>query len=158
MFISCGQTKNSSEVDTAHAISDILQELGFDPYIAVDEQTLRGLKENIFSQLENSEYFVFVDFERERLISRGQRRWSLHLQHRGSLFSHQELALAACFDLDVLPFQEEGVKPDDGIIGFLQTNPTTFRDRTQLPKLVEEEIRKRIQDGRWDPHSVRDLN
>jgi hypothetical protein len=67
VFISCGQNKESDEVVIASAIRDRLQELGFDPYIAVQEQTLRGLKENIFRQLSECEYFIFVDFRRERL-------------------------------------------------------------------------------------------
>jgi hypothetical protein len=70
VFISCGQTKDSDELETAQKIRDRLQELGFDPYIAVEEQTLSGLKENIFRQLQTAEYFVFVDFKRERLLPR----------------------------------------------------------------------------------------
>jgi hypothetical protein len=58
--------------------------LRFDAYIAVEEQTLRGLTENIFARLANSEYFLFDDFKRDRLEGSNE--------HRGSLFSHQELA------------------------------------------------------------------
>src|SRR5438552_16045162 len=85
VFISCGQSKHSDEVETAQKIARRLQELGFDPWLAVEEQTLRGLKENIFSQLEKSEYFIFVDFKRERLMAADP------AAHRGSLFAHQEL-------------------------------------------------------------------
>ena len=49
MFISCGQAKGTDEERIAAEIARRLQELGFDPYIAIQEQTLRGLKENIFS-------------------------------------------------------------------------------------------------------------
>jgi hypothetical protein len=63
VFISCGQTKDSNELDTAEKIRGRLQKMGFDPYIAVEGQSVRGLKENIFRQLETSEYFVFVDLE-----------------------------------------------------------------------------------------------
>ena len=74
VFISCGQNKNSDELETALRIRDRLSELGFDPYVAVEEQTLRGLKENIFPRLRDSEYFVFVDFKRERLVAHGRGR------------------------------------------------------------------------------------
>ena len=84
----------------------------------MDEQTLRGLKENIFPQLQDSEYFVFVDFKREKLVPH-RRGKTGKLQHRGSLFSHQELALASFLDLQLLAFQEKGVKQDDGILRFL---------------------------------------
>jgi hypothetical protein len=86
VFISCGQTKDSDELETAHKIRERLKELGFDPYIAVEEQTLRGLKENIFPQLQDSEYFVFVDFKREKLVPRHEGKTGP--KHRGSLFSH----------------------------------------------------------------------
>src|SRR5438477_12554495 len=108
VFISCGQSRGSDEESTASDIATRLRELGFDPYIAVQEQTLRGLKENIFEQLAKSEYFVFVDFKREQLANSGPPI------HRGSLFSHQELAVASYLDIDLMAFQESGGKHDDG--------------------------------------------
>jgi hypothetical protein len=100
--------------------------------VAIDVQTLQGLKESIFAQLENSEYFIFVDFKRER----------------GSLFSHQELALASYLDIEVLAFQETGVKKDEGIIAFLQTNAHPFADRSMLPDFIAAKVQERG----WDPH------
>jgi hypothetical protein len=87
VFISCGQSRGSDEEKTAHAIAERLIEMGFEPYVAVEEQTVAGLTGNIFERLRKSEYFVFVDFKREPLGSTAV--------HRGSLFSHQELAIAA---------------------------------------------------------------
>ena len=49
VFISCGQAKGTDEERIATEIARRLHELGFNPYIAIQEQTLRGLKENIFS-------------------------------------------------------------------------------------------------------------
>jgi hypothetical protein len=98
VFISCGQNKGSGEQELADEIGGRLKGLGFDPYVAVGEQSLRGLKENIFGQLNRSEYFLFVDFKREPLGKTGF--------HRGSLFSHQELAVASFLEIDVLAFQE----------------------------------------------------
>jgi hypothetical protein len=155
VFISCGQTKDSDELETAQKIRERLQELGFDPYIAVEEQTLSGLKENIFRQLRVAEYFVFVDFKRERLVPRGKIGfvWSPKLQHRGSLFSHQELALASYLNLPLLAFQERGVKRDDGILRFLQANATAFTDRHLLPNVIADEIQRRA----WTPHTRNEL-
>lgn len=157
VFISCGQTKDSDELETAHKIYQRLKDLGFAPYIAVDEQTLRGLKENIFPQLQDSEYFVFVDFKREKLVPRSYGRtgvvWSHKLPHRGSLFSHQELAIASFLDLEVLAFQEKGVKQDDGLLRFLQANAIAFTDRSLLPNLIAEEVQKR----KWNPRSRKEL-
>jgi hypothetical protein len=147
VFISCGQSKQSDEVATAGEVARRLQELGFDPYIAVEEQTLRGLKENIFEQLGTSEYLVFVDFKRELLSSADPP------VHRGSLFSHQELALASYLNIPVLAFQESGVKRDDGILQFLQANATPFTDRNLLPNVIADEVRRRA----WDPHMRNEL-
>jgi hypothetical protein len=152
VFISCGQTKDSDELETAHKIRERLKELGFDPYIAVEEQTLRGLKENIFPQLRDSEYFLFVDFKREQLIPRVAQPDHPNL-HRGSLFSHQELALASFLDLELLAFQEKGVKQDDGILRFLQANAIPFIDRNLLPSAIADMVRTR----NWNPHSRAEL-
>jgi hypothetical protein len=143
VFISCGQSKQSDEVETARNIATRLQELGFDPYVAVEEQTLRGLKENIFAQLSRSEYFVFVDFKREQLPS------STSALHRGSLFSHQELALASYLDIPLIAFQEVGVKTDDGILRFLQGNATPFTDRHLLPNVIADKVRTRNWSANW---------
>jgi hypothetical protein len=157
VFISCGQTKHSDELETAHKIWDRLHELGFDPYIAVEEQTLSGLRENIFRHLRNAEYFVFLDFKREKLIPQGHGKigfvQSRKLPHRGSLFSHQELALASYLDLPLLAFQEQGVKTDDGVLRFLQANATTFTDRPLLPNVIADEVQRRG----WNPRSLREL-
>src|SRR5262245_5827304 len=67
VFISCGQRRDTDEVEVARRIREAFLDAGFDPYVAAKEQTLRGVKENIFRQLASSEYFVFVDFKRERV-------------------------------------------------------------------------------------------
>jgi hypothetical protein len=158
VFISCGQSKESDEVHVANAIKARLEELGFDPYIAVAEQTLRGLRENIFEQLRKSEYFLFVDFKRELLLRpepRGSlgsiaRRLLIRDQVcRGSLFSHQELAIASFLEIAVLAFQEKGVKTTDGLLQFLQTNCIPFTDKNTLPSLVAELVKQRGWDPSW---------
>jgi hypothetical protein len=145
VFISCGQAKGEEE-SIAKAVADKLQGLGFDFYIAVQEQTLRGLKENIFRNLEKSEYFLFIDFKREPLQTRASPVC------RGSLFSHQELAIASYLDINVLAFQESGVKQLDGILGFLQANAIPFSDRSQLPELIAEKVQEHVRSGVWDAH------
>lgn len=155
VFISCGQTKDSDELTTAKQISYRLSELGFDPYIAVEEQTLRGLTENIFPRLRDSEYFVFVDFKREKLVPHGKSDvvGLSEFEHRGSLFSHQELALASFLDLPLLAFQEVGVKKDDGVLRFLQANATPFTNRSQLPNVIADEVERL----KWNPSSRNEL-
>lgn len=134
VFISCGQRRDAEEVEVVRAIAKVFEGLGFDPYIAIQEQTLRGLKENIFSQLTTSEYLLFVDFPRENFGDSSERR--------GSLFSHQELAIASYLDLPVIAFQQKGVKPLDGMLGILQANAIPFDDAKKLPEMVRQQVNK----------------
>ena len=142
VFISCGQRDDTQERNVAEGTARRLEELGFAPYVAVQEQSLRGIKENIFEQLSSSEYFIFIDFKRERLDV------AETTEHRGSLFSHQELAIASYLNLPVLAFQEEGVRMHDGLIGFLQGNCVRFTDRNLLPAVVADTVRQR----KWNPN------
>lgn len=144
IFISCGQRKKADELQTAREIGKRLNEMGFEYYIALEEQTLRGVKDNIFRQLESSEYFVFIDFKREKIGG------STHkAEYRGSLFSHQELALASFLDIPLVAFREKGVKQEDGIMRYLQANSITFTDKHLLADVVGSEITKRGWSSAW---------
>ncbi|MGO9644797.1 MAG: hypothetical protein ACLPY5_08635 [Candidatus Bathyarchaeia archaeon] len=138
VFISCGQREQSDEACIAQDIEARLRELHYDPYVAVEEQSPLGVKENILGQLESSEYFLFIDFKREQFAN--------ETFCRGSLFSHQELAIASYLNIELVAFQEEGVKKHDGLMGFLHINAIPFTDRKQLPDRVVDEIQKR-----WNP-------
>jgi len=66
VFISCGQ-REGEERETAVRVGEVLTELGYEYYIAANEASLTGLKENVYRQLEDSEYIVTayrVDSER----------------------------------------------------------------------------------------------
>ena len=132
VFISCGQA-TEPERQAADAIAEELRQRGFDPYVAVQERSLRGLKENLFARLADSEYFLFVDFKREQLEGSSE--------YRGSLFSHQELAIASYLDLQFTGFRQEGVKLE-GVLRFLQGNCVTFKSPNELPSLVRQEMQK----------------
>jgi hypothetical protein len=138
VFISCGQ-RTPDERKAADDIAGVLRDLGFEPYVAVQEQTLKGLRENIFWNLETSEYFLFVDFKRDQLANLPE--------FAGSLFSHQELALASYLDLDVIAFQQRGLRKEDGLMRFLQANSIEFERPDELPDLVE----KRVKAVGWRP-------
>jgi len=148
VFISCGQSKETEELTIANQIAEKLDEMGFEPYVAVGEQSLKGVKDNIFKRLENSEYFLFIDFKRERLFKEDDNFVDTGA-HRGSIFSHQELAIATFKDYEVLAFQEEGVKKDDGILRFIQANCIPFSDRKGLPAIVADRVRERKWDSNW---------
>ncbi len=149
VFISCGQRKDTDEVPIAKSIAASLETMGFDAYIAVEEQTLKGLKENILARLAQSEYLIFIDFSRERLFQANDKAYVDTGLNRGSLFSHQELAIASYLDVQVLAFQEKGNKKDDGVLGFIQANCIPFTDLSELPRTVMNEVRKKNWDSSW---------
>jgi len=141
VFISCGQSKGTDEEVTASAVAGRLEKLGFDPYVAVQEQTLRGLKENIFEQLAKSEYYIFVDFKREELRKQLLRfvedryfRTKSLLLRRTSIFP--------CW----LSRNWESARR--WIIRFLQANAISFTDRSLLPNVIADKVQGRG----WDPH------
>ncbi|MGD1020302.1 MAG: hypothetical protein ABSA12_13405 [Verrucomicrobiia bacterium] len=143
VFLSCGQSRESDEAGIAAKVADGIRELGFDCYIAVAEQSLLGLRENIFYQLNTADYFVFIDFKRERLdVARAN-------IHRGSLFSHQELAVASFLQIPALVLQEDGVNPLDGMSGAIQGNATPFSDRQHIASIVAEQLRQRLERNEW---------
>ncbi len=119
----------------------MLEAIGFVPWIATEQQTLNGIKEHIFDTLTDSEYFLFVDFKREQLLN----------EHRGSLFSHQELAVASYLGVDVLAFRESGVRLE-GLLSFIGGNAIQFDDRATLPDKIKGEVQKRLKSGEWKLH------
>jgi hypothetical protein len=148
VFISCGQQKGTDEVEIAHKIAEKLEKMGFEHYIAVEEQSSKGVKENIFRRLRESEYFIFIDLKRERLFKLKNGSFENTDKYRGSLFSHQELAIATFLDIEPLLFREKDVKEDDGILKFIQSNCIEFTDRHLLPDVVAEKVRER----KWNPN------
>ena len=131
VFISCGQAEGE-EKDTAIEIARMLEnELGFETYVAGEQISLRGVKEAIFKQLPDSEYFLFIDFPRDEMLDGSC---------RGSLFSNQELAIAAYLDLDFLGFRHARVRPLDGLLKFVQADIPSFDNTAQLFRLVRERV------------------
>ncbi len=153
VFISCGQ-HSDEEKDTAKRIKKALICEGYDPYVAVQDQTVEGVPEAIFHQLETSEYFLFIDFKREGLVpdnpppARVYDTLPSDLKRRGSLFSHQELAVASYLKMPIIAFHEEGVERD-GIANFELVNSIPLRDRRDCVQAVADEIKRRPD---WDRH------
>ena len=138
VFISCGQRIDTEEVDLAQKIAAMLEKRGYAPYVAVMEKSLRGLKENLFERLLETEYFLFIDTRRERISKR---------EYRGSLFCHQELAIAAFLEKRVLPFQQAGIRKLDGVMALLQANAIEFKTEKELLRLLAAAVKKE-----WKPN------
>lgn len=135
IFISCGQQDNSNELEVATRVAQRLDDLGYIPYVATQVQSLGTIKENVFEQLSNTEYFLFIDFKRERLTKSPE-------EYRGSLFSNQELAIASYLHTPVLAFREKGVRESEGLLGFIQGNCHRFSDRNSLHRVISDHVKE----------------
>jgi hypothetical protein len=150
IFLSCGQG-SSKEMELAETIKERIEdELHFIVYVARMDHSLNSLTQNIFEKIDDSEYFLFIDFRREQITpNRTRVDGGDHPVYRGSLFTNQELSVAAFLrDIDILGFQEEGVKELDGMLRYLQINCDIFSVRDSLPDLI---IRK-IREASWNPN------
>jgi len=132
--VSCGQDRGTGETQVGAAIRALLEDQGFDCYVAFQQQSPRSLRENIFSELASSEYFLFVDLRREQFANRAE--------HRGSLFSHQELAIASYLDLPIIAFQQTGVRQLDGMLVALQVNAIPFEQPQELTDMLRRELKR----------------
>ena len=138
VFLSCGQ-RSDSEKEITKVLARILEENGYQVYVALEQVTFKGLKEAILAQLAEAEYFLFVDFARET-ISPGV--------SRGSLFSHQELAIAAYLEIPYMGFRQKSVGRE-GLSSFMLSNVPEFLEDSELPDLLRQELAVRDD---WKPH------
>jgi len=124
-----------------------LIEKEYSTYVGVKHRSLKALRENIFRELSSSEYFLFIDFKREPTMETAQ-DGTVRLFHRGSLFSHQELALASFLELEAVGFQQAGVRRE-GVLEAMQLNCFQFEDVSELPDLVMKQIEAMGWDSHW---------
>lgn len=140
VFISCGQS--TSEGGVAGRIRDLVRELGFCPYFAVEAHSSKAITEGIYQRLATAEYFLFADFPRSEPGG----------FVRGSLFSNQELGIASYLELEFLPFLHQSL-PLEGILKYIQGNPVRFSSEEDLL----EKIRRETRAAGWNPTSRREL-
>jgi hypothetical protein len=98
LFLSCGQDEKYGEPQVGEKVADSLRQIGFDVFFAPRVQDNKSLTQVIFRELEDSDYYVLIDFKREKLVPPFE---VASFQHRGSLFSHQEFALACYLGLEI---------------------------------------------------------
>ncbi|MDY6856787.1 MAG: hypothetical protein SWO11_19170 [Thermodesulfobacteriota bacterium] len=149
IFISCGQA-DAEERQIAAEVSTLLVKQGFPPpYVAIQTQTIQDVNFSIISNLRNSDYYIFIDFAREKIGSLGG---SAPL-FRGSVFTNQELAIAYVLEFqEVLYLQQEGVNLE-GLGKYLLSNAVKFKNKSEVPQIVEQEVKKK----NWLPTYSRHL-
>lgn len=151
VFISCGQRDKTTELETAGRVAKLLSKKGYQPYVAKTVQSLGGLTGEIYNQIETSEYFLFIDFKRESLND------AIATKYRGSLFSHQELAIASYLGKKCLTFQQQGVKLE-GIQSFIISNPHNFTNTEELMNKIDKEVNTRWRSGWKDELEIIEAN
>lgn len=145
IFVSCGQA-DTRERDAAGRIKAFLVAQGFDVYVAIRTQSIQDVNSGIIKQLERSDYYLFIDFRRERL---GPDR---DAEARGSLFTHQELALAYRSGFErVLFFQERGTRLE-GLLRYLAANPILFDSVDQLVEQLPTALTERGWESDYSRH------
>jgi hypothetical protein len=136
VFISCGQ-RDEIERDVAADLSEWFRREGYDPYVAIQAQTIQDVNIGIITNLKSADYYIFIDFRREKLDTNGAETW------RGSLFTNQELAIAYVLNFDnVIFLQEEGVLLE-GLLRYMASNAIRFSDRSTVPDNVKNQVMER---------------
>lgn len=139
----------------ATAIKEWFDQRGFEPYVAIQAQSLADVNSGIIGELKRSDFYVFIDLRRERLIPTGRfiNRFR-RCPHRGSLFTNQELAVAFLLQFDNAIFlQQEGIERE-GLLRYMGSNAERFATLRDVPVLVEELVAAR----QWDPSYTRHLS
>lgn len=133
IFLSCGQRPGEKAV--ALKLGKLLENRGFDVYIAIDVQTILEINAGIIHELKDSDYYLFVNFVREPVDG----------GHRGSLFSNQELAIAYALGFErILVINQDGIRPE-GMLAYIGVNSETFHDFGDCCDVVERALDR----SRW---------
>jgi hypothetical protein len=147
VFISCGQ-QSENERNVADALVGWFTSQGYSPYVAVKVHTITDLNAGIIEAIKTSDYYVFINFPREEVIrSTGNIR-------RGSLYSHQELAVAYALGFDHILILNHRSVHDEGVQKFIVSNLPRFENYDEvLPAIAQAVI-----EAKWSPDYSRQLS
>jgi hypothetical protein len=146
VFISCGQASTEERVTAAH-LSNWLTEHGFQPYVAIQAQSIQDVNSAIISELKASDYYIFIDFPRETLGNNSEGVC------RGSLFTHQEMAMAYVLGFEKVLFLRHKDVKLEGLLQYAASNAMIFSTFQEIVELVK----KAIADRGWKPEYTRHL-
>lgn len=134
VFVSCGQ-KSTDEIRIANGIKKLLKDkFALESYLAFKIQSFDDVMQ-ITNELSACDYYLFIDFGRERLA------WSR--KRRGSLFTHQELAIARHLGFsEIIALQQEKVVLE-GFARYILSNPERFRGEADLLAKIEWLVKER---------------
>lgn len=143
VFISSGQRKE--ELRVAKQIGKMLRSRGFKFFIAKDVQSIPEINSGIIRELKDSDCYLFVNFCREKLANG---------KFRGSLFSHQEFAIAYAlkFEDKILVVNQKGVERE-GLLRYFGCNSVEFSGYRDCVAVVRRALKR----TNWSPDYSRRL-
>jgi len=147
VFISCGQNPDAERL-AAREVEKWLREQGYDPYLAVEVLSIPDLIKGIIDELKRADYYLFIDFQRELLSKAGP-----DPVHRGSLYSHQELAVAYALGFDRMIFLRQRNVERGGMLGTMVANTPVFDRLTEVLPAVQHAVAN----SNWSPNFSRHL-
>jgi len=147
IFISCGQDTDPERLAAREAASWLKSE-GFDPYVAINVQSIPDLNKGIIDELKRSDFFLFINFRREMLGG-----GSADPVFRGSLYTNQELAIAYALGFHEMIFLNQRFTERRGMFGTIVSNSPEFDRYTELLPALQNAVR----DADWRPTFSRNL-
>jgi hypothetical protein len=136
VFISCGQGI-AQERDVARQLDQWFASQGFQPYVAIEVQSILDLNAGIIGELKTSDYYLFVNFRREEVTAFAGTKF-----YRGSLYTNQELAIAYALGFDhMLLINQKNATPE-GVFKFIVTNIPEFDDYSDVLPKVQQAVSK----------------
>ena len=146
VFISCGQG-TTEEKDAANDVSSWLRSQGFYPYVAIEVQSILDINGGIIKELKSSDYYLFINFRREKIMGRDGEFF------RGSVFTHQELAIAYALGFDKMIFISQTGTKREGMFAYIGSNTPEFDSYDEVLSTVQSALQK----AQWDPNYSRNL-
>jgi hypothetical protein len=127
VFLSCGQ--NDDELVIAERIKSLLEAppFGLHVFIARSTNNMHSLNNDVMTNLEYADYVLFVNFHRNTL------------GFPGSVYAHQELAMALALGHRNLLLYSAAGAPTAGVIGFMVQNRRPFTSTDELLDQVRED-------------------
>ncbi len=134
VFISCGQ-RPPEETAIAYRIRDLLKDrFDLESFLAFKIQSFDDVMQ-ITKELSLCDYYLFIDFRREKLEGIDK--------YRGSLFTHQELAIARHLGFsEIIALQQESILLE-GFAKYILSNPEHFETNEELLDKIERLVRER---------------
>jgi hypothetical protein len=133
VFISCGLAR-PNERAVAECVAKWFNSEGFEAYVAVTVQTIMDLNAGVIGALKNSDYYLFINFRREKVIGPPD-------SFRGSLYTHQELAVAYALGFDRMILVNQSGTAIEGVLQFIVTNTPRFETEGEVLGIVKDAVR-----------------